>query len=59
MELRATLTKKEPLLTSYSVQILARTQTYDISALKRDLNYAPLVSVAEGVERTLASWKES
>ncbi|HTK08418.1 MAG TPA: NAD-dependent epimerase/dehydratase family protein [Ktedonobacteraceae bacterium] len=59
MELRAALTKKEPLLTRYSVQILARTQTYDISALKRDLNYAPLISVAEGVERTLASWKES
>ena len=58
MELQAALTKKEPLLTRYTVQILARTQTYDISALKRDLNYVPLVSVAEGMAHTLAAWKE-
>ena len=54
MELQSALTRKEPLLTRYSVQILARTQTYDISALKRDVGYVPLVSVAEGVELTLA-----
>jgi 2-alkyl-3-oxoalkanoate reductase len=54
MELQAALTGREPLLTRYSVAILARTQTYDIAAARRDLNYQPRISVAEGVERTLA-----
>ena len=53
MELRAALTGREPLLTRYTVGILARTQTYNISAARSDLGYAPLISVAEGLERTL------
>ena len=53
MELQASLTGREPLLTCYSVQILARTQTYNIVAAKRDLGYAPRISFAEGMQRTL------
>lgn len=53
MEWRARLTGHEPLLTRYSVAILARHQTYTIDAAHADLGYAPLVSVAEGVQRTL------
>jgi nucleoside-diphosphate-sugar epimerase len=53
MELYAILSGKEPMLTRYSALILARTQTYDISSAQRDLGYAPVVSVAEGLERTL------
>lgn len=55
MEARAALTGREPLLTRYSVAILARTQTYDIAAARRDLGYRPRVSVAAGVAQTLAS----
>jgi nucleoside-diphosphate-sugar epimerase len=58
MELRATLDGREPLLTRYTARILARTQTYDIAAARRDLGYAPPVGVAEGVERTIQRLKE-
>ncbi|HEY7355463.1 MAG TPA: NAD-dependent epimerase/dehydratase family protein [Ktedonobacterales bacterium] len=53
MEMQAALTGKEPLLTRYAVTILARTQTYDMSAARRDLGYTPLVSIAQGIEATL------
>ena len=55
MEARAAVTGREPTLTRYSAAILGRTQTYDITAALRDLGYVPRVSVAEGIERTLAS----
>jgi nucleoside-diphosphate-sugar epimerase len=55
MEWRATLLGGEPLLTRYTTAILARTQTYNIGAARRDLGYEPLVPVDEGVERTLAA----
>lgn len=55
MEARAVLTGREPLLTRYSAAILGRTQTYDISAARRDLDYLPRLSLHEGIERTLES----
>ncbi len=55
MEAAAALTGREPLLTRYSVLILARTQTYDITAAQRDLGYQPRHSLAQGIEKTLAS----
>ena len=55
MELRAAVTHTEPLLTRYTVAILARTQTYDTSHAMRDLGYAPVISLDQGIERTLAS----
>lgn len=53
MEFRSAITGIEPLLTRYTVAILARTQTYHIAHAVRDLNYTPLVSVEEGIRRTL------
>lgn len=58
LEAQSAITRREPLLTRYSVLILARTQTYDISAARRDLGYVPRVSIAEGIERTLAAGLE-
>lgn len=55
METRAALLGGEPVVTRYSAAILARTQTYDISAAQRDLDYQPCVTVAEGIARTLAA----
>jgi nucleoside-diphosphate-sugar epimerase len=55
MEQIARLTGKEPTLTRYSALILARTQTYNIAAAKRDLDYRPPVSLEEGIERTLSA----
>jgi nucleoside-diphosphate-sugar epimerase len=57
MEMRALLTKKEPMLTRYSALILARTQTYDISAAHRFLNYKPVISLSDGVAQTIAALK--
>jgi nucleoside-diphosphate-sugar epimerase len=54
MEAVASVTGREPTLTRYSAAILARTQTYDISAARRDLGYAPIIPFSEGMERTLA-----
>ncbi len=53
LEWQAVLTRREPRLTRYSVALLCRTQTYDISAAMHDLDYQPTVSVSEGIERTL------
>lgn len=55
MEARAAVTKQEPPLTRYSVQILARTQTYDISAARRLLGYAPVMPLSDGIEQTIAA----
>jgi nucleoside-diphosphate-sugar epimerase len=55
METASVFTRREPLLTRYTVSILARTQTYDLSAARRDLGYAPVVPLEEGIQRTLAA----
>jgi nucleoside-diphosphate-sugar epimerase len=55
METLAAFTRREPLLTRYSVLILARTQTYNIQAAQRDLGYRPSISLADGITKTLAA----
>lgn len=49
---------KEPILTRYSVCVLGLSRTLDITAAKRDLGYAPTVSVDEGIERFVAWYRE-
>lgn len=57
MELGARLTGGvEPVLTRYTVGVLARSQTLDLTAARRDLGYAPRITVAEGLELYAASW---
>jgi nucleoside-diphosphate-sugar epimerase len=58
LETVAMLTGKEPTLTRYTVTILARTQTYSIRAAQRDLGYAPVIALGEGIVRTLAAMRE-
>jgi nucleoside-diphosphate-sugar epimerase len=58
MEARAGLTGTEPLLTRYSVALLGRTQTYRIDAARHWLGYEPLVTMEEGLERTLSTQAE-
>jgi nucleoside-diphosphate-sugar epimerase len=49
---------KEPLLTQYSVGVLAFSQTLDISALQRDFGYEAKVSIREGIRRHAKWWRE-
>lgn len=51
LEWKAHLTrsKKEPLITRYTVGLLGKSLTLDISAAKKDLNYTPRKSVDEGI----------
>ena len=57
MEAKSLFTRREPLLTRYTVAVLGRTQTYDIQAARHDLNYFPTISISEGIERTIAAMK--
>ena len=53
-----TLGRWEPPLTHYTVGILAKSQTLDISAARAVLGYEPRVSVADGLRAFGAWWKE-
>ncbi|MBL9038380.1 MAG: NAD-dependent epimerase/dehydratase family protein [Archangium sp.] len=46
---------KEPLMTRFAASELSTAQWYDISAARKDLGYAPLVTVDEGFRR-LETW---
>ncbi|UQZ85624.1 3 beta-hydroxysteroid dehydrogenase/Delta 5--_4-isomerase [Paenibacillus konkukensis] len=46
---------KEPLLTRYSVGLLGRSQTLDITAAREELGYRPQVTVKEGID-AYAAW---
>jgi 2-alkyl-3-oxoalkanoate reductase len=47
--------KKDPMFTRYTVNIVSRSCTFDISAAKKDLGYTPVVSFNVGCDRFLDS----
>lgn len=47
---RLTRNPREPLVTRFAVEQFLAPQWYDISAAKRDLGYAPIVTIEEGLE---------
>lgn len=49
---------KEPLLTRYTVGLLAFSQTLDITAAREELGYQPRVSMEEGLDIFAKCWKE-
>jgi 2-alkyl-3-oxoalkanoate reductase len=53
LERMAGISGREPALTRYGVELLARTQTYDISRAKSDLGFEPRCGLEFGLERTL------
>lgn len=48
---RATNAKEAPMITRFAADIMARDCTIDITKAKRELGYAPVVSIAEGLAR--------
>lgn len=57
-ELKSRLTGKEPLLTRYGVGVMAYSQTLSIEKAKRELNYHPIISLNEGINR-YANWLQA
>lgn len=47
----------EPPLTRYSVALMGRTLTLDISSARQDLGYQPEVSIKHGLERFVRWWQ--
>lgn len=57
MEALSAITRREPLLTRYSVGALAFDMTLDITKAKRMLGFTPAVSFDEGLARTVDALK--
>lgn len=49
---------REPPLTRYSAGVLAFSQTLDVSALRDELGWRPVVSIDEGIRRHAKWWRE-
>ena len=58
MELGAKIFGGEPLLTRYTVGLLAFSQTLDITAARKELGYHPRVTIESGLE-IFAKWKKN
>lgn len=58
MEALAALLRQEPLFTRYTLSLLSISQTLDLSAARRDLNYQPRISLADGFKMYAESLQE-
>lgn len=56
---KALQSKKEPMLTRFTLGRLAFSQTLDIRASREELGYCPRVSVNEGLDAFTRWWKET
>lgn len=50
--------KKEPLLTTYTVSVLAKTQTLNNESAQNELGYYPIYTIEEGLQRYVKWLKE-
>jgi len=50
--------QKEPLLTRYTVSVLGKSQTLNITKAKNELGYNPSISVKEGLDLFIKWWEE-
>jgi len=56
---RALRLRGEPRLTRFLVRELSTSHWFDISAARRDLGYAPKITIAEGLERLRQSFEQT
>ncbi len=52
-------THREPLFTPYSIGVISKSQTLDISRAQTELGYVPKVTIEEGIQRFARWWKEN
>lgn len=52
------LPEQEPILTRYSLSVIGKNQTLDISRARKELGYSPSVSIEEGIKRYAAWYRE-
>lgn len=55
---KAFLHDREPLLTRYTVGVLAKSQTLDITKAREELGYEPRIKIEEGIGHFVKWWKE-
>ena len=55
---RTIMRGREPVLTRYSVGVLAKSQTLDISRARSELGYDPRVSIKDGLDLFVDRWRE-
>lgn len=51
------ISKKEPVLTRYTVSVLSQSQTLSIEKAQKELGYSPNISIEEGIKEFVDWWK--